>query len=141
MQQNNHKQYRVFSYLKANGINLMISFLLLIAFSCSNKKKPSDILEERKMISIMTDLHIMDGYMSSLMYNDSVRIKGKNFYATIYDKHKVSPAEYERSLKYYSMNPVLLDSMYSKVERILAAKERKLAKEQISKPNKPLKEK
>jgi len=113
---------------------------MLIAVSCSSEKKPSGIIEEDKMISIMTDLHIMDGYMSSLMYTDSVRIKGKNFYATIYDKHKVSPAEYESSLKYYSMKPVLLDSMYSKVERILTDKERKLTKEQINKPHKPLKE-
>ncbi len=113
---------------------------LLVITACSENNKPANILEEQKMVSIMTDLHIMDGYMSSLMYNDSVRIKGKNFYATIYDKHKVTPAEYEKSLKYYSMNPVLLDSMYSKVELILAAKEHKLNKELISKPNKPLKE-
>lgn len=140
MQQNNHNQHWLYSILKMKGIKFKIAFLMLIAVSCSSEKKPSGIIEEDKMISIMTDLHIMDGYMSSLMYTDSVRIKGKNFYATIYDKHKVDPAEYERSLKYYSMKPVLLDSMYSKVERILTDKERKLTKEQINKPHKPLKE-
>ncbi|WP_276361947.1 DUF4296 domain-containing protein [Daejeonella sp. H1SJ63] len=139
MQQNNHNQHGIFSFIKTRAIKLTMVFLLVIT-ACSENNKPANILEEQKMVSIMTDLHIMDGYMSSLMYNDSVRIKGKNFYATIYDKHKVTPAEYEKSLKYYSMNPVLLDSMYSKVELILAAKEHKLNKELISKPNKPLKE-
>lgn len=138
MQQNNHNQ-SVISSLMETKIFLFALFFLSIMSSCSEKKKPAHILDEQKMVNIMTDLHIIDGYMSSLMYNDSTRTKGKNFYASVYDKHKITRAEYERSLKYYSMNPVLLDSMYSKVERILTAKEQKMNKELMSKPDNPLK--
>lgn len=134
MQQNNHNQGAISSFFKAKVFLFAIIFLSMI-WSCSEKKKPADILDEQKMVNMMIDLHIVDGFMSSLMYNDSTRIKGKNFYASVYDKHKVTRAEYEKSLKYYSMDPVLLDSMYSKVERILSAKEQKLNKEIMSKPD------
>lgn len=138
MQQNNHNQGVTSSLVEVRFFLFALFFLSMI-WSCSQKKKPDHILEEQKMMNIMIDLHIVDGYMSSLMYNDSTRIKGKNFYASVYDKHKVTRAEYEKSLKYYSMDPVLLDSMYSKVERILSTKEQKLNKEIMNKQNKPLK--
>lgn len=133
MQQNNHNPFVISSLFKAK-VFLLALLLPSLMWSCSEKKKPAHILEEQKMVNIMIDLHIVDGFMSSLMYNDSTRIKGKNYYASVYDRHKVTRAEYEKSLKYYSMDPVLLDSMYSKVERILSAKEQKLNKEIMSKP-------
>jgi hypothetical protein len=96
--------------------------------SCSNKKQSKDIIEEQKMIHIMTELHIVDGYMSSLTYTDSIRINGKNFYNTVYKNNGISKSQYEKSLKFYSMNPVKLDSMYSDVQKILTAKENTINK-------------
>lgn len=80
------------------------------------------------MVWILSDLHVMDGYFSMLQYSDSLRITAKNYYATIYKKHNISRVAFEKSLKYYSMQPVLLDSMYTQVENILLKKENKLKK-------------
>jgi hypothetical protein len=107
---------------------------LLVIAACRDKDIPQNLIEEQKMVQIIADLHIIDGYMATLIYTDSTRINGKNFYATVYKSHNTTRAEYEKSLKYYSMNPVLLDSMYNHVEALLADKERKLNKIQLKNP-------
>ena len=106
---------------------------LFLIISCRDNELPKDLIEEQKMIQIIADLHIIDGYMATLVYTDSTRINGKNFYATVYKSHKTTRAVYEKSLKYYSMDPVRLDSMYSLVENLLDNRERKLNKIQLKK--------
>lgn len=101
--------------------------------SCMDKNLPKDLIEEQKMIHIMSELHIIDGYMSSLTYTDSIRINGKNFYNTVYKNNGITKTQYENSLKHYSMDPVKLDSMYSDVQKILTAKEKKLNKNSLKK--------
>ena len=88
------------------------------------------------MVGVLADLHTIDGYMSTLMYSDSLRVAGKNYYAAVYKKHKISKSRFEESLKYYSMQPELLDSMYSKVQIILNKKEETLNKIQELKQKK-----
>ena len=105
---------------------LLISFCLLA--SCTNKKLPEGVLDERQMVNVLADLSVIDGYMASLMYTDSLRIKGKNYYATVYKNHNTTKAAFDKSMKYYSTQPVLLDSMYSKVNKKLEAKEKRLNK-------------
>ncbi len=83
----------------------------------------------------MADLHTMDGYMSTIIYNDTIRRNNKNLYATIYKTHQTTPALFEKSLKYYSMKPALLDTMYNSVKAILDEKEHKLNSAEIEKPN------
>jgi len=89
----------------------------------------------------MADLHTMDGYMSTIIYNDTIRRNSKNLYATIYKTHNTTPALYENSLKYYSMKPVLLDTMYNRVQAILDEKEHKLMNVEIKKQNRIQKQK
>jgi hypothetical protein len=108
-----------------------IRILLLSLFffaACDDKGLREGVLEEQKMINVLTDLTIIDGYMSALMYTDSVRVGGKNYYATIYRKHGISKAVFDKSMKYYSTQPARLDSMYSKVTRKLETQEKKLNK-------------
>lgn len=122
----------------------VIKLLFLIVpllFACEQKKMPKDIIDQKKMILIMADLHTMDGYMSTIIYNDTIRKNSKNLYATIYKTHNTTPALYEKSLKYYSMKPALLDTMYNKVQAILDEKEHKLNKAAIEKPNRIQKQK
>lgn len=115
------------------GFYLFILSLLFLS-SCKDNNLPKDLIEEQKMIHIMSELHIVDGYMSSLSYTDSVRINGKNFYNTVYKNNGITKAQYENSLKHYSMDPVKLDSMYSDVQILLTSKEKKLNKNSLKNP-------
>lgn len=113
----------------------LLFIIVPLLFACNQEKIPKDILDQKKMILIMADLHTMDGYMSTIVYNDTIRRNSKNLYATIYKTHNTTQALYEKSLKYYSMKPALLDTMYNRVQAILDEKEHKLNSAEIKKPN------
>jgi hypothetical protein len=115
--------------------------IVLLLFGCKQEKIPDDIIDQKKMILIMADLHTMDGYMSTIIYNDTTRKNSKNLYATIYKTHNTTAALYEKSLKYYSMKPALLDTMYNSVQAILDEKEHKLNRAEIKKTNRIQKQK
>ena len=104
---------------------------LLLLTACQKNKLPEGVLDEQRMINVLVDLSVIDGYMSSLIYTDTLRIEGRSYYATVYKNHNISREIFDKSLKYYSNQPVLLDSMYSKVTRKLEAKERFLNKIQM----------
>ena len=106
-------------------------FLVTLFYACEPDNKPKDLIEEKKMILIMTDLHIMDGYMSTIIYSDTTKRNTKNLYATIYKTHKTTQKSYEESLKYYSRKPALLDTMYNKVQALIDEKEHKLHNAEI----------
>lgn len=105
---------------------LLISFFLLT--SCRRHVPPQGILDEKQMVNVLADLSVIDGYMSTLLYTDSLRMQGKNYYSTVYKNHNTSKAVFDKSMRYYSTKPALLDSMYSEVNRKLEAKEKRLNK-------------
>lgn len=100
----------------------------MLCVSCGNHKHPDGILSEPQMVSILSDLHTVDGYMATLSYSDSTRINGQNLYETIYKKHNISRASYDKSLQYYSTRPEVIDSLYSLVEKRLDARAAALLK-------------
>ena len=113
----------------------LLLFLVPFFYACEQDNRPKDIIDEKKMILIMTDLHIMDGYMSTIIYNDTTRNRTKDLYATIYKTHNTTYELYEKSLKYYSLKPAMLDTMYNKVQALIDEKEHKLHSAEIIKPN------
>lgn len=120
--------------MKKLQIFILTLFLLT---ACQKNKLPEGVLDEQRMINVLADLSVIDGYMSSVMYTDTLKIEERSYYATVYKNHNISKEIFDTSLKYYSNQPVLLDSMYSKVTRNLEAKERFLnkiqTKEQLKK--------
>lgn len=125
-------------YMKQLSVFLLILILLT---GCNKNDLPKGVLEEKKMISVLADLYVIDGYMSTLAYTDSIRMAGKNYYATVYKTHNINKSTFDTSLKYYSKQPVLLDSMYSKVDSILKKKEKVLLKKLEKKQKEPTKSK
>ncbi|HEY1009738.1 MAG: DUF4296 domain-containing protein [Daejeonella sp.] len=119
------------------------AFFLSLFFlaACNKNELPKGVLEEQKMVRILADLTVIDGYMSTLMYADSIRMNGKNYYATVYKNHNISKAAFDSSMKYYSKQPVLLDSMYSKVDSLLLTQEKRLMKMQELEQKKLIKSK
>ncbi len=92
---------------------------LVFLAACGQKRPPEGIIDQQRMVRILADLHTIDGYMSSLMSTDTLRIAGANYYAAVYKNHNISKPVFEKSLKYYSMQPAVLDSMYTRVDNIL----------------------
>ncbi len=97
---------------------MLLSSLL---FSCGiQEEKPP--VEAKKMQSILTDIHLAEAY-SSLIVTDSVQKQTSNknidslvyFYAQILARHKTSVSQFEEALKWYSLHPQLLDTVYNNI--------------------------
>lgn len=150
---------------------LVPSFLVLIFLvGCNRNKVPDGILQRDEMVSVLVDIHLVDGFLFSWAQDsmsaaqqlenikrqrealkqggthfkqqrdslnrlsdrwgqqvDSLNKQSSQqqadiFYNTVYKKHHTSKAQFKESLRYYSKQPNLLDSMYSQVSADLEKK-------------------
>jgi hypothetical protein len=97
-------------------------FLLIFVTACKRSQVPKGIIENGKMILVLTDVHLVDSYVSSAAY-DSTTQPVANYYKVVYQKHKIDSAQLKRSLRYYSRDPELLDTMYHQVLKRLETME------------------
>ncbi|MHB1179638.1 MAG: hypothetical protein ACYCZO_15075, partial [Daejeonella sp.] len=68
------------AYFQIKALQLLFVCLIFLS-ACGQKRLPDGIIDETRMVRIMADLHTIDGYMSSLMSTDTLRMAGKNYYA------------------------------------------------------------
>ncbi|KIA90272.1 hypothetical protein OC25_24785 [Pedobacter kyungheensis] len=100
---------------------------------------PDDIIKPDKMQKILYDMHIVDGYLSTIYIPDSARKVASGYYKGIFKKFETDSAQYNKSLKWYNVNPKELDEMYKNIQKMLAAQKKgtaladKLIKEKIFK--------
>jgi hypothetical protein len=102
---------------------LLVSFLVLfVCFSCQQSTQDKAPIEGKKLAAILRDLHTAEAY-SSLLAKDTLyrQYNGKNidslaiFYKQILAKHQVTMATIDSALKWYSLHPQDLDSVYAEV--------------------------
>ncbi len=128
-----HKTKRIIK-TRRRASALTLRFVILAGAVCvfilsaCNQKLPEGVIDEQKMVNVLADLHTIDGYMSTMRFTDSVRESGAEFYAAVYKHHHINRAIFEKSLKYYSKDLSLLDSLYNQADDTLKAREAKLYK-------------
>ena len=76
---------------------------------------PKDIIQPEEMARVLHDIHIADGYVTSTMRPDSVKILAASYYKGIYKKYNIDSALYTRSMNYYYGDPKALNDIYLKV--------------------------
>jgi hypothetical protein len=121
-------------------MNKQIIFLLVsfIFFGCQNieyPKKPKDLIQEDKMVEIMTDIQL---FHTAKSYNrNPLQKSGLSPYKFIYEKHNVDSLQFVTSNTYYGSNLKLYGTLYSRVKSILEVEKAKidtiLAKEKRTK--------
>lgn len=90
---------------------------------------PKDIIEPQKMENILYDIHIADGYVSTIYVQDSSKKVAAAYYDGIYKKFNVDSASYTKSIKYYyTSNPEELEKMYKNITKKLADQKAKMMK-------------
>ncbi|MEY3678606.1 MAG: hypothetical protein RI924_747 [Bacteroidota bacterium] len=89
-----------------------VSILLL---ACNRNEIPEGILSEKEMKAVLKDIHLTDAYLNTIADLDSVKKVSSGYYQTVFKKHQIDLTKFEKSLKYYALYPVLLDSMYSQI--------------------------
>lgn len=96
----------------------IIVLLCSLFVACSTNTSP--VVPADKMKDILTDMHYADIY--STMVRDSLNMgSGKNkdslalYYKSILQHHNVSAEDFDKSIKWYKLNPEQLDSIYAAI--------------------------
>ena len=98
-------------------MNNKILILLLLAFliasnSCRDKEK----IPREEMVSILVDIHLLDGMIQEDRYRQRLEIPDTlNVYKQVLDKHGYSRAQFDSTLNYYSKDPRKFERIYQDV--------------------------
>ena len=111
-------------------IALFFSVSLFLT-SCKRDSTPAGIIEQKKMISLLTEVHLVDGRMYSVLQSqDSINKYGTTRYDALFKRYHTDSATFKKSLRYYAMEPVQLQKMYDTIVTRLKAKSDSLNKVQ-----------
>ena len=98
----------------------LILLLLVVVFSGCDEKRPSDILPESKMRSVLYDLLRADELGAQYLLHDSAwstMEKRAPLYQKVFLTHQVSKEQFQRTLVYYEERP---DEMKKMIETLSA---------------------
>lgn len=100
--------------------NFLCVGLVLILFAGCKSKIPADIIQPEKMQVILYDIHIADGYVSTLSSSqDSAKKIAAAYYKGIYNKFAIDSVLYTKSMTFYYDHPEVLNGMYDQVNAAL----------------------
>lgn len=100
---------------------IITSFLIV---SC-NRQGSDDRLSERKMTELMTEVHLIDGYLSSLNKDSAVKVLPV-MYEDVFKKYGLDSATFAENLKHYMGNPDLIEKIYGNVKKKLEGYNREI---------------
>jgi len=91
----------------------------MLLISCGGKKKEishEGFLPEEKMVTILVDMHLLEGYYGSLnRHDDTVVVNTIAGYDSLYARHGLTKEEFEKNLDHYGREPELMMQIMEKV--------------------------
>ncbi len=92
---------------------ILTSFFLIT--SC-RKSAPEGILAEDTMVEMMTEVHLVDGYLSTLSIDSSRKVIN-SLYGHIFHKYQLDSAGFQRNVDFYLGNPTLAKKLYATINQ------------------------
>lgn len=93
---------------------------------------PKEIIQPNKMEKVLFDIHLVDGYLATITNQDTTKIIASSYYNGIYKKFGIDSALYNKSMDYYYSHPVVLNEIYTKVEKAITLENEKYDKKIIN---------
>jgi hypothetical protein len=117
---------------------LFFSVLVFLA-ACTKDKTPEGIIKQEQMTSLLTQIHIVDGGLYNVtQMPDSLYKYGTARYLEVFKKFHTNTAQFNKSYKYYTAHPEMLETIYEQIIINLQQKTdslNKLNQKQIIKDN------
>jgi ATP sulfurylase len=89
---------------------------LALSLSCSGNSSPQGILEENLMVSILVEIQLTEGKVSSLPVTyDSSQVLYSLMEKDIFSKHGVTDSVFTTSMEYYLEDAEKMDRIYARV--------------------------
>lgn len=95
---------------------LFACLLALVCLSCTKAAGPETVLSEEQMVSILFDVQLTEGKVSSLPVTfDSAQVLYSLMEKDIFFKHGVSDSVFTASMLYYLEDAGKMDRIYARV--------------------------
>ncbi|MBP9187768.1 MAG: DUF4296 domain-containing protein [Bacteroidia bacterium] len=111
---------------------IFIAICVVMFSSCGNNTKnemPVNLLSQQQMEAVLYDMHLAEGLLSVEPSSaDSTARRALGLYDLIYKKHQTNKQQFKESYMYYTNNPKLLDSVYTRIIERLSLQESILKK-------------
>jgi len=104
------------------GIKFLFFGFLIIILSSSCISRPDYVLDEVKMVDVLTDVHLSEAMMETQQMNsdfESIENYRQAIMASVLVKNGVTRAQYDSSLVWYGQNLKYLVRVYNKVQKNL----------------------
>lgn len=87
----------------------------MLLLSCGKKDSPGNLLNEDQMVSMLVDIHITEGFVSSFpIHYDSARVIYPYLENEVFTKHQISDTVFHQSLQYYMRDAKAMDRLYAR---------------------------
>ena len=101
---------------------------LIMGCNSSQKEIPEKILTDKKMVPILSDVHLLKGKISVWRKTQAVsQLQEDSLFQLLYEKHNISEAILDSSLAYYTLQESeMLEQIYKEVLEVLKKQEAEL---------------
>ena len=99
---------------------VIIAAMLLLGacnfFRAPGKHECEKILSRDEMFDILTDIYILEAYLIEYAYFERrIRDSANYYYAGIFDRHQVDPADFEQALSCYLLDRGEMDMIHEQM--------------------------
>ncbi|MBK8847793.1 MAG: DUF4296 domain-containing protein [Bacteroidetes bacterium] len=104
---------------KLRPLFLLCAFFLCACGNNQVEKEnviPPDILKQEQMVALLKDLQMAEAAIS-LRNQDTTNARSlaPGVYKFVFEKHKITPAQFENNMSFYTSHPVLMHKVYQEV--------------------------
>jgi len=94
---------------------VVILLLAVTALSC-NRASRKNIINAKKFVNVLVDIHLADGMANeNMMHDPNYPLDSASLYGSVFKKYGVTRAMFDSTLIYYSAHPDDFQKLYNKV--------------------------
>lgn len=98
---------------KMQRLLLIIFASFFLGISCK-KGAPAGLLSEAKMVDMLVEVHLIDGYLNSIQIDSSRRIID-GLYGQVFQRYGIDSVQFKKNMDYYLSNPDAGEAIYKEV--------------------------